>query len=312
MVPDHLDHFLPRMTESGNSFTNKVATSADVAAMSRAALLWVEVPVLNGMAWETLEEDMVPPSLLTTLTGHSERCTLPSLSAILGLGRSERDYLGRWTPSGSDEYVRTSKRVVRQALTLVVSAATGDGAYEATDEAEAYEKMAAKKVKEGGGKEEIDADLRKAKDNAKKVFEDLKKAKGTNVGNGIVNDIEEEMKDTKASQASGPVAPPGIEEGEDEKEAKEEKSAKYVVSEVRRSHGWVCTLHSRTGCYRGRGLSFRSYELIFDDTPPAASYQEVCRTCWPMGPPSFDVNATGGTEVSDRSASTSPSSSDSE
>ena len=251
---------------------------------------------------------MVPPSLLTTLTGHSERCTLPSLSAILGLGRSERDYLGRWTPSGSDEYVRTSKRVVRQALTLIISAATGDGAYEATDEAEAFEKMAAKRVKEGGNQEETDNDLKQAKENAKKVIEDLKKYKETSVVNNVVREIGDEGKDTKAYQASGPVAPPGVEEGDVEKEAKEEKDARYVIAEVRRSHGWVCTLHSRTGCYRGRGLSFRSYELVFEETPPAASYQEVCRTCWPMGPPTFDMKAIGGTEVSDRSASTSSSS----
>jgi len=45
-------------------------------------------------------------------TEHSERATLPSGLAALGIPKSDRDLLGRWTPEGSDQYVRTYNAVV--------------------------------------------------------------------------------------------------------------------------------------------------------------------------------------------------------
>ena len=46
LVPEGLDHFLPRMTGGRDAFTRKVATGADLAAMGRAALL-AEIPGIN-------------------------------------------------------------------------------------------------------------------------------------------------------------------------------------------------------------------------------------------------------------------------
>ena len=60
----------------------------------------------------------------------------------------------------------------------------------------------------------------------------------------------------------------------EEQEEKDEQEAKCVIAEGRRSSGGtVASLHSRTGCYRGRGLTFRSFELVFI-TLVAASYTD--------------------------------------
>jgi hypothetical protein len=71
-----------------------------------------------------------------------------------------------------------------------------------------------------------------------------------------------------------------------------EDEAKYVISEGYR--GKVARLHRRDGCYRGRNLSFASYELVFGE-PSQNSFTDVCRSCWPRGGPIWketdEVNA---------------------
>ena len=62
-----------------------------------------------------------------------------------------------------------------------------------------------------------------------------------------------------------------------------EDAALYVVAVGYR--GKVARLHRRDGCYRGRQLTFKDYELVYEDPPPAASYTDFCRSCWPSGTP---------------------------
>ena len=50
----------------------------------------------------------------------------------------------------------------------------------------------------------------------------------------------------------------------------------------------MACIHSRTGCHRGTGSTFRFFELACD-TPAAASYTDHCRSCWTRAGPIFDV-----------------------
>ena len=45
-------------------------------------------------------------------TEHSERATVPSALAALGVPKTERDYLGRWSAQGADTYARTYQSMV--------------------------------------------------------------------------------------------------------------------------------------------------------------------------------------------------------
>ena len=86
---------------------------------------------------------------------------------------------------------------------------------------------------------------------------------------------------------------------------REEQASKYVVSVARRAKSGartVATVHSRTGCWRGRNFTFSNYELL-ETTPHKEQYDMVCRLCWPSGPPDFAVGA-----VPDLSSSSSSSS----
>lgn len=48
-------------------------------------------------------------------SGHSVRHTLPTISAMMGLEKEDRDYLGRWRiPIHSQHYVNTSPQVIHR------------------------------------------------------------------------------------------------------------------------------------------------------------------------------------------------------
>ncbi len=63
-----------------------------------------------------------------------------------------------------------------------------------------------------------------------------------------------------------------------------EETAPHVVAVGYR--GRVARLHRRDGCYRGRQLTFKDYELVHEDPLLAASYTDIFRSCWPSGTPS--------------------------
>ena len=114
-----------------------------------------------------------------------------------------------------------------------------------------------------------------------------------------------ESVDKRAEVRGGQLGP--IEEHEEE----DEQEARYVIAEGRRSSGGtVACLHSRTGHYRGGGLTFRSFELVCG-TLAAASYTDYCRSCWPQAGPIFDV-AEVNTDSDGISASSETSSNETE
>ena len=68
-------------------------------------------------------------------TEHSERLTLSSGLASLGVVKSERDLLGRWSPEGSDQYyIRTYNSVVGKMQHIYAEAVRRGDAYHRLDE----------------------------------------------------------------------------------------------------------------------------------------------------------------------------------
>ncbi|CAK9012698.1 unnamed protein product, partial [Durusdinium trenchii] len=72
---------------------------------------------------------------------HSERATLPSGLAALGVEKANRDLLGRWCPEGSDVYVRTYNTIVRKMQRKLVAVLRGETAYEELDEGAILEEL---------------------------------------------------------------------------------------------------------------------------------------------------------------------------
>jgi muconolactone delta-isomerase len=91
----------------------------------------------------------------------------------------------------------------------------------------------------------------------------------------VVKELDAEIKDKKVVDMKATV-----------EENVGDEEAKYVISEGYR--GKVARLHRRDGCYRGRSLTFNSYELVFGNPSPN-SYTDYCRSCWSDSKPVWEV-----------------------
>ena len=109
------------------------------------------------------QKAFIDESLACALTGHSERGTFQSLLAGVGVPKAERQYLGRWSASGADEYVRTYKLMVKRLLGRMGDIVSSKNLFSTVDEAEAYEslkELAEKKLNDPAGGQARLAQLR--------------------------------------------------------------------------------------------------------------------------------------------------------
>ena len=210
---------------------------------------------------------------------------MPSLLAAAGVPKSERDYLGRWSPSGSDDYVRTYRAVVRTLARRYKAAVSAKKAYEDLDEEDAVEEVAGRiKSKFDVDPDELDEAKSVFKGRVKEIFEHLE---GRAPAEGV-----QPAPAAAAAQAVGAAVQSPTEELED-------LPPLYVLAHSGRSR--KPRLHLREGCYQARGLRFKNYELLDMNEVPMDMYGEYCRKCWPAGNPTHYV------EIEDEEADTSSS-----
>ena len=67
----------------------------------------LEVPEKKDNMWCSTGVNMLNEVSAAGFTGHSERATMPSILAALGVSKADRDMMGQWSPKGSEEYIRT-------------------------------------------------------------------------------------------------------------------------------------------------------------------------------------------------------------
>ena len=72
----------------------------------------LHVPECGEEGWYPSDVRAVPEELIGLFTEHSGRSVLPSLAILVEDDKTKRDMLGRWQPSGSDDYARTHRAVV--------------------------------------------------------------------------------------------------------------------------------------------------------------------------------------------------------
>jgi len=77
-------------------------------------------------------------------SNHSERSTLPSALAAIGVSKEHRDLLGRWAPDGSDDYVRTYRAVARELVGRFVSTVKSGRSFVSFDEKDAIAEVGKK------------------------------------------------------------------------------------------------------------------------------------------------------------------------
>ena len=110
------DFLLPLPADGGfTTASRRRVLYSDSAAFSQS--LWASLVDTKG-------EPLLPHGAGAFFTEHSDRAGLDSWAASLGVGSSERAFLGRWRASGAtDTYVRTALRVVENVQLLTASRA---------------------------------------------------------------------------------------------------------------------------------------------------------------------------------------------
>ena len=117
------------------------------------------------------ELDLLTETYATAWAGHSERATLPSALAALGVPRDEREHLGRWSPQGADEYVRTYKMLMKKLASTIVKVVESSKAYQLLDEGEAVEDAKHSLIKKGLDPKIAEEECGKLKNRVKLVCE---------------------------------------------------------------------------------------------------------------------------------------------
>ena len=90
-------------------------TVEKLSSYIRLLLGQLRVPRRTRAGWEVVPNlPLLPDGLEKHFSGHSPRNFMTSVAAVLGYGRDQRAYLGRWAMgmSASEENVCTSRQVV--------------------------------------------------------------------------------------------------------------------------------------------------------------------------------------------------------
>ena len=165
VAPEERDNLIPRFSRDMTVVSGKPASPSDLAAMSEVVLQELRVvsfDVTPHGGYKSLDERLLHHDAVSCWSGHSERSTIVSALAALGFKKERRDQLGRWSPKGSDEYIRTYRKVVTDLVGSYVDAAVKWDAGNEIGEWETFEllrKSLQKKGYDDGKLTEVMADL---------------------------------------------------------------------------------------------------------------------------------------------------------
>jgi hypothetical protein len=74
------------------------------------------------MTWAESDNYLLPRDLAQFWTEHSPRAVLPTAAQVLQVPKEELNCLGRWSPSGGEDYARAHKAVVSKVQQQVMRA----------------------------------------------------------------------------------------------------------------------------------------------------------------------------------------------
>ena len=273
------DYLLPRFNEEWTELYRKCASYSDVATYSCS--------LRKALRSQSTYDSLLPDDLISFWTEHSERATLPTGLAMLGVSKPDRDLVGRWKPDASDSYVRSYNGLVAKLQQRFAAALRKQDRSKILDEIDIVESasswMEARKT-------EISATEREATVEEFRIS--LEEFHEMEVGLVDGNEIDD---DTKLRDLVRDKSEPmGA------RKMDEEREHGYVVvhnsGKCRRLHKVV------GGCWLARTRRFKSAEE-YETMPGEAAFTHVCKVCWPSRP--------GCEESSDESSSYSSSSEDS-
>ena len=286
------DHFLPRPCEDLDSFVGAAATPGDMVALNAKVLTILKVPRVSDGKVVLKEKRLIDDVVVPAWTGHSERATMTSSLAALGVSKSDRDPLGRWAASGSDDYVRSYRALVRRLVGVFVMSARSGMAYRDLDEESAMDDLSIRLLQKGVGKEDVDEKVVAMRKTAAGILGDLAGVKA------VVIDLPRAPKETEASTELA-------KEGEDDEDDTKGEKTLYYISHPRNKKN-MTMLHRSDGCWRARGLRFLDYH-VFEGEPHETDYRSVCADCWPKNRRKRNIDPEGPVSASTSSSGSSAS-----
>jgi len=111
-VCESRDYLLPSLESNYMAVRDTPMTYPEALVSDRILLSLLNTPFMKKGIWSSAADPLMPEEMLGYFSEHSERHFLPRLSIAAGFSREERDYLGRWSPSGADSYVTDSEQIV--------------------------------------------------------------------------------------------------------------------------------------------------------------------------------------------------------
>ena len=214
---------------------------------------------------------------------------MPSIFASMGVPKSERDPLGRWSPSGSDDYVRTYRALINNLAHKFRAMLSCGNVLCATDEQEAIDEVKVYAARLGN----LDANV--LQESAYRMVTAAK------LFYGIWS------MDPSVTLVQGPAVP--LEPSVVQEKAQEETSKHIIVLSKK---GTMLRLHRAGGCWKAQTLTFASYEFCDLDPVPRNLYSHYYHTCWPRAAPQMAGAGDGEDELSDSDSATSATSESSE
>ncbi|CAK9111087.1 unnamed protein product, partial [Durusdinium trenchii] len=206
---------------------------------------------------------------------HSERATVPSGLAALGVEKADRDYLGRWCPEGSDVYVRTYNSIVKKMQKKMVGILRGETAYEDLDEGSIMEELKVWLVEKWTVPE----------DQAESVVEAWKEKIGVRGRPQAVIPLSEDdttIYDDSQSEKDGKgAAPKDAKKRKVNEPLEEEREGNYVVVYRRAGRGTLHRLGDK-GCWMAKKRFFVRSE-VHKELPEPEEYTLRCKLCWSGG-----------------------------
>ena len=219
-----------------------------------------------------------------------------SVLAARGTPKEERDVLGRWTPQGSEDYVRNYRAVIRRIYQYFIGDVRKGMVWDKLDEDSAYDELKETLKKKGCEQDRLESGVEVLRSMAQ-----------------VWLASDQVVQKTEELEIQSDMVPKPVPESEDFKTVIEPEDegdeGDYLVAVSRRGS---CLHLSKGGCWRARGRRFQSWELI---SGAPDQWSRFCRDCWPreahtgVGGPDDSLAQDRGRDISASGADGSSSSS---
>jgi hypothetical protein len=111
---EHRDHFLPNFSADWTSGKPGRLSYSNSAALGQRVLAEITIPVFEEGKWKDSKTCLLPQVFTAAFTEHGPRAFMPTILAELEKEKSQKDFVGRWSPTGSDDYTRSYRAVVKR------------------------------------------------------------------------------------------------------------------------------------------------------------------------------------------------------